>query len=739
MPTSKVAPVVGARHTNASGVTGEWNGSTWVKVVDAADTPAPERSWTDAAISTGLRVVPAMLGGIAGGAFGSVVPVAGTTVGAAAGSAAGGALGAYLDELYQGQDANATDIITSGVLNAIPTGKYVAGAGKAVLRTIAPGVERRLAGMLAPEAASVGAGLLDRINPKELAKTVAKSAATGAVVAPLENTGVRITQGQPTTGKELLQEATMGTLLGGATPLAVKAAQVPFRVVARTVDSGLPAWLRKSESIDTAALQAERAGQRQKGRPETRQTNKTLAALGTTGNIAEQQDQVLSQVNTANANVRMAVSASDVKNINLSNSADLVRRLDKMADHFDQQDLGATDAGTARRLATAVRGKATISPEDALDLKQFLDKNRSSGSYTVDPQNATAAKGMKDLSDSIRNDLKSQLPGIAKALDFAHAGYDALGDLYKKGASNANASPDASLFMQGARVVARPRVRARTANIINKLAGNTFESAPDVAPLPKRPIVDGDSGPSTGPSAPPPSSPRTPPGLGSTAAPPPNSGGGTATPPPGQSAPPPRSGPTGGANSQAADDTANAAASAAEARRQAEATAREARRAEDRRKTAEDSRKRAEYDAGEPARKAERERQAEAGRQSREKARKRAEDAARQRAAEEARRRSQEQQRQNQSRQRQGGQQQGGPRRTAGPDPYTVLGVPRTATDAQIRTAYMDLIKQYHPDKMAGTMGDMLNPEAKKARMAEATARTQAINSAYTSLKKPKR
>ena len=755
MPTSKVAPVVGARHTNASGVTGEWNGSTWIKVVDAADTPAPERSWTDSAISTGLRVVPAVLGGMAAGALGSVIPVAGTAAGVAAGSAAGGALGAYLDELYQGQDANATDIIGSGLLNAIPTGKLVAGAGKTVLRTIAPGVERRLAGMLAPEAASVGAGLLDRINPKELAKTVAKSAATGAVVAPLENTGIRMAQGQPTTGKQVLQEATMGTLLGGAAPLVVKVAQIPFRAVARTVDSGLPAWLRKSESIDTAASQAERAGQRQKGRPETRQTNQTLAALGTTGNIAQQQDQVLSQVNTANTNVRTAVSASGVKDINLSNSPDLVRRLDKMADHFDQQDLGATDAGTARRLAAAVRGKVTISPEDALDLKQFLDKNRSSGSYTVDPQNATAAKGIKDLSDSIRNDLKSQLPSIAKALDFAHAGYDALGDLYKKGASNANASPDASLFMQGARVVARPSIRAKTANLINYLAGNTLESAPDVAPLPKRPIVGGDAGTSTSQATPPPSSPRTPPGLGSTATSPPSGGSETATPPPSESAPPPRSGPSGGGNSQAADDTANAAAAAEEARRKAQATASEARQAEAQRKAAEESRKQAEYDAGEPARKAAREQQAEAEQRSRDNARKRAEDAARkraeedaryraqesarQRAAEEERRRSQERQRQNQGRQRQSGQGQGGSRRTAGPDPYTVLGVPRTATDAQIRTAYMDLIKQYHPDKMAGTMGDMLNPAAKKAKMAEATARTQAINAAYTSLKKPKR
>lgn len=257
--------------------------------------------------------------------------------------------------------------------------------------------------------------------------------------------------------------------------------------------------------------------------------------------------------------------------------------------------------------------------------------------------------------------------------------------------------------------------------------------------MPTRPPTSGSAVPPTDQATPPPSSPRTPPGLGSTAKPPPGGGSETATPPPSASAPPPRSGPTGGANSQAADDTANAAASAAEARRKAQATARKARQAEARRTAAEESRRRAEYEAGEPARQAARERQAEAGRRSRENARRRAEASARQRAAEEEHRRNQERQRQSQGRQRQSGQGQGGPRRTSGPDPYTVLGVPRTATDAQIRTAYMDLIKQYHPDKMAGTMGDMLNPAAKKAKMAEATARTQAINAAYTSLKKPKR
>lgn len=54
-------------------------------------------------------------------------------------------------------------------------------------------------------------------------------------------------------------------------------------------------------------------------------------------------------------------------------------------------------------------------------------------------------------------------------------------------------------------------------------------------------------------------------------------------------------------------------------------------------------------------------------------------------------------------------------------NPYTVLGVSETATDAQIRTAYRNLAKKYHPD---------LNPNDP-----EAARRMNEVNVAYDQIK----
>ena len=64
----------------------------------------------------------------------------------------------------------------------------------------------------------------------------------------------------------------------------------------------------------------------------------------------------------------------------------------------------------------------------------------------------------------------------------------------------------------------------------------------------------------------------------------------------------------------------------------------------------------------------------------------------------------------------------------AEPDPYSVLGVARTASDSEIRAAYRALVAKYHPDRHQG------NPleELAGARMTE-------INRAYEILSDPAR
>lgn len=464
----------------------------------------PERSWTDTAASTALRVIPAVAGGMAGTLAGPLAPYAVPALGAA-----GATLGEYLAGKYEGEDATPSELATSALIGALPTGKLVTGAGQAVLRTIAPGVERKLAGALASKVAPSGASAFERLKSANMLGLAAKGSAQGAPTAAIENTIARTVQGQPTTAGDIGRDLATGAVAGAAFPVVAKGGQTALRrVVAPTSGSGLVAWLRNAESIDTKAQQELNASLRAKGLPEIPSTASTAAKRGVSGSIEQQQDQVKAGVDLANTRIRDAVSQKNLQSINVSNVPDLVRRLDNMAAHFDGQDMGSKDAATARRLSDAITGKRQITPENALDLKQFLDQNRSRSSYTTDPANATAAAGMKKLSDSIRGDLKRQLPGVAKALDYAHEGYDLLDDLYVKGAAQSNAFSSydaASLAASGVSALAgqpeiagalvaaglarraisqSPSTRSKMSNLLNILSGNSFEGVPDVGALP---------------------------------------------------------------------------------------------------------------------------------------------------------------------------------------------------------------------------------------------------------------
>ena len=64
------------------------------------------------------------------------------------------------------------------------------------------------------------------------------------------------------------------------------------------------------------------------------------------------------------------------------------------------------------------------------------------------------------------------------------------------------------------------------------------------------------------------------------------------------------------------------------------------------------------------------------------------------------------------------------------PDPYKALGVPHSASLGEIKKAYRDLARQYHPDRLTS---------ASEEEMAEATKQFSAISSAYALLMDPPR
>ena len=63
-------------------------------------------------------------------------------------------------------------------------------------------------------------------------------------------------------------------------------------------------------------------------------------------------------------------------------------------------------------------------------------------------------------------------------------------------------------------------------------------------------------------------------------------------------------------------------------------------------------------------------------------------------------------------------------------DPYQVLEVEPTASDAEIEAAYRRLIAQYHPDKVDGAAAEIRELAAKRAG---------AINAAYDAIQKIRR
>lgn len=59
---------------------------------------------------------------------------------------------------------------------------------------------------------------------------------------------------------------------------------------------------------------------------------------------------------------------------------------------------------------------------------------------------------------------------------------------------------------------------------------------------------------------------------------------------------------------------------------------------------------------------------------------------------------------------------------------YAILGLPRSATQQEIKDAHHFFVKAFHPDKFAGSSG---------VERAQAEERTKAVNEAYQTLSNP--
>ena len=76
-----------------------------------------------------------------------------------------------------------------------------------------------------------------------------------------------------------------------------------------------------------------------------------------------------------------------------------------------------------------------------------------------------------------------------------------------------------------------------------------------------------------------------------------------------------------------------------------------------------------------------------------------------------------------------GGQSGGGARRTAKPDPYSVIGCESTATDEEVTKAYRKAAKRYHPDLLRAN-------GVPEEMVAKATKKMAEINAAWEEIKK---
>ena len=220
-------------------------------VVDDQTDASSSQSMASRIVPSALRIVPAILGGVAGGVSGSAVPVAGTAAGAAAGGAGGSALGEYLAQKYENwvdpaEDIpiNKTQVAVQGVLGGLPIGKVLGVAAKlpGVKQAIVSPTMRNILGNVSESA--VGRFFGKSYAPtatarlaEEFPRVVAKSAGRGATSQVVGGTATRMAAGEPTTTSDVLKDVAVGGAVGALVPGSTRVKST----VARALDTDLAA------------------------------------------------------------------------------------------------------------------------------------------------------------------------------------------------------------------------------------------------------------------------------------------------------------------------------------------------------------------------------------------------------------------------------------------------------------------------------------------------------------------
>ena len=377
---------------------------------------------------------------------------------------------------------------------------------------------------------------------------------------------------------------------------------------------------------------------------------------------------------------------------------------------------GEVDAAEVNRLL-AILQRDTVSGAELIGVRRALDRMRSFQRKGTIESPGSSAYELEEASNALRAQIKTDsdlekllkqqqtsleviarmeqlLTGSGRTPDVAGLGVLALGAMTTGMAQGLAAS------QFGRQFAFTQALRLKVADFLYRGVGGP--RSPIHTPPRWRDPVNGATGQVAQPTSPPPprGGPTPPP-------PPPPRGGATSPPPPPRGGPTPPPTPPGGGRTSSRRSRAPSGYSGARPRPgTGDSRARQARERQ--------ARARRERQARERQARARRERQARARED-----RSRQERADRDRGSQ--RRRQQEQ-----------------PRgRTTTRDPYEVLGVPRTATTEQIRTAYRSLAREHHPDHVAGTMGDMMTDASRRAfsqRVATATQRMSEINEAYAQL-----